>query len=405
MAAFEYTALTPSGRRQKGVLEADTARQVRGQLRDKQLTPLDVTAVVKKNKRQARTFSLGKGIKTADLALVTRQLATLVEAAIPVEESLKAVSEQVEKQRIQSMLLAIRAKVVEGHNLADALNEFPHAFDHLFRSMVAAGEKSGHLGPVLEKLADYIERRQQLRSKITVAMVYPATLVIVAIAVVVGLLTYVIPDIIEQFDSLGGELPWLTKTMMSVSEFLQHWGWSIMLLIAALTAYGKWYLSASERRRKFHKLLLSLPIVGKVSRGLNSARFASTLAILTSSGVPVLEGMRISGEVLSNLHMREAVKVAALRVREGSSLKRALTETQQFPPMMLHMIASGENSGELETMLEKTSASQERDFENTATIALALFEPIIIIVMGVLVLLIVLAILLPIFEMNTLITG
>ncbi len=405
MAAFEYVALTTKGRRQKGVLEADTARQVRSQLRDKQLTPLEVSAVVQKNKANKQSFSLGKGIKTADLALVTRQLATLVEAAIPVEESLKAVSEQVEKQRIQSMLLAIRAKVVEGHNLADALKEFPHAFDHLFRSMVAAGEKSGKLGPVLERLADYVERRQQLRSKITVAMIYPATLVVIALAVVVGLLTYVVPDIIEQFDSLGGKLPALTLTMMSLSEFLQNWGWLIMVLIAVFAVYWRWYLSDRNRRKKVHGLILRLPIIGKVGKGLNSARFASTLAILTSSGVPVLEGMRISGEVLTNLTMRDAVKAASVRVREGTSLKLALTETGQFPPMMLHMIASGENSGELETMLEKTASSQERDFENTATIALALFEPLIIIVMGILVLLIVLAILLPIFEMNTLITG
>jgi general secretion pathway protein F len=339
------------------------------------------------------------------LALITRQLATLVEAAIPVEESLKAVSEQVEKQRIQSMLLAIRAKVVEGHNLADALQEFPQAFDHLYRSMVAAGEKSGKLGPVLERLADYVERRQQLRSKITIALIYPSTLIFIALAVVIGLLTQVVPEIIEQFDNLGGELPALTVAMMSMSEFLQNWGWLMMVLIAALTAYVKWYLAARNRRKKFHGLILRLPIIGKVARGLNSARFASTLAILTSSGVPVLEGMRISGEVLTNLSMRDAVKTASLRVREGTSLKLALTETGHFPPMMLHMIASGENSGELESMLEKTATSQERDFENTATIALALFEPIIIVVMGILVLLIVLAILLPIFEMNTLITG
>jgi len=403
MAAFEYVALTAEGRQKKGVLEADTARQIRGQLREQQLTPLEVSPVVQKDRANRSSFNLGKGIKTGDLALITRQLATLVEAAIPIEESLKAVSDQMEKQRIQSMLIAIRAKVVEGHNLADALAEFPQAFDHLFRSMVAAGEKSGHLGPVLEKLADYVERRQQLRTKITIAMIYPATLVIIAISVVVGLLVAVMPDIVEQFDSLDAELPPLTIVMISISEFLQQWWILILISMVALIATWNWYLSDTERRKNWHRILLKFPIVGKVSRGLNSARFASTLAILTSSGVPVLEGMKISGEVLTNLHIKDAVKGAALRVREGSSLKLALTETQQFPPMMLHMIASGESSGELESMLEKTASNQEREFENTATIALALFEPIIIVVMGVLVLLIVLAILLPIFGMNDLI--
>jgi len=403
MAAFEYVALTEEGRRKKGVLEADTARQVRGQLREQQLTPLEVSPVVQKDRAHRSSFNLGKGIKTADLALITRQLATLVEAAIPIEESLKAVSDQMEKQRIQSMLLAIRAKVVEGHNLADALAEFPQAFDHLFRSMVAAGEKSGNLGPVLEKLADYIERRQQLRTKITIAMIYPATLVIIAISVVIGLLVAVMPDIVKQFDSLDAELPPLTNVMISISEFLQQWWILILISMVSLFATWNWYLSETERRKNWHRILLKFPIVGKVSRGLNSARFASTLAILTSSGIPILEGMKISGEVLTNLHIKDAVKVAALRVREGSSLKLALTETQQFPPMMLHMIASGESSGELESMLEKTASNQEREFENTATIALALFEPIIIVVMGVLVLLIVLAILLPIFGMNDLI--
>ncbi len=405
MAAFEYLALTDNGRRQKGVLEADTARQVRSQLRDKSLTPLEVYPVVRKDKTQKNRFKLGGSIKTSDLALVTRQLATLVEAAIPVEESLKAVSEQVERPKIKSMLLAIRARVVEGHTLADALAEFPQAFDHLFRSMVAAGEKSGHLGPVLIRLADFIESRQQLKSKIRIAMIYPITLIVVALSVVIGLLAYVVPDIVKQFDDLGGELPALTQAMLAISDFIRNYGIIVMAMIAGLIAFWRWYLSDEERLKGYHRFLLTLPVVGKVIRGLNSARFARTLAILTSSGIPVLEGMRISGQVLTNLNMRESVKEAAVRVSEGASLKQSLTETGQFPPMMLHMIASGENSGELEAMLEKTASSQEMEFENISTIALALFEPFIIIVMGIMILLIVLAILLPIFDMNNLITA
>lgn len=404
MAAFEYLALTASGRQQKGVLEADTARQVRSQLREKSLTPLEVHAVVAKNKTGKNNFRLGGGIKTVDLALVTRQLATLVEAAIPVEESLKAISEQVERPKIKSMLLAIRAKVVEGHTLADALAEFPQAFDHLFRSMVSAGEKSGHLGPVLIRLADYIENRQQLISKIRIAMIYPLTLIVVALAVVIGLLAYVVPDIVKQFDDLGGELPALTQGMLTLSDFIRNYGLLILAFLFGLSVLWRWYLKDVEHKKKYHRIILKLPILGKVSRGLNSARFARTLAILTSSGIPVLEGMKISGQVLTNLNMRDSVKRAAVRVSEGASLKQSLTETGQFPPMMLHMIASGENSGELESMLEKTATSQEREFDNISTVALALFEPFIIIVMGFMVLLIVLAILLPIFDMNTLIT-
>ncbi|HFB67183.1 MAG TPA: type II secretion system protein GspF [Aeromonadales bacterium] len=404
MAAFEYLALTDNGRRQKGVLEADTARQVRSQLRDKSLTPLEVYPVVRKDKTQKNRFKLGGSIKTSDLALVTRQLATLVEAAIPVEESLKAVSEQVERPKIKSMLLAIRARVVEGHTLADALAEFPQAFDHLFRSMVAAGEKSGHLGPVLIRLADFIESRQQLKSKIRIAMIYPITLIVVALTVVIFLLAYVVPDIVKQFDDLGGELPTLTRAMLSISDFIQNYGVFVMAIVVGLIAFWRWYLSDEERLKDYHRFLLTLPVVGKVIRGLNSARFARTLAILTSSGIPVLEGMRISGQVLTNLDMRESVKEAAIRVSEGASLKQSLKETGQFPPMMLHMIASGEDSGELEAMLEKTANSQELEFENTSTIALALFEPFIIIVMGMMILLIVLAILLPVFGLNDLIT-
>lgn len=405
MAAFEYLALTDNGRRQKGVLEADTARQVRSQLRDKSLTPLEVYPVVRKDKTQKNRFKLGGSIKTSDLALVTRQLATLVEAAIPVEESLKAVSEQVERPKIKSMLLAIRARVVEGHTLADALSEFPQAFDHLFRSMVSAGEKSGHLGPVLIRLADFIESRQQLKSKIRIAMIYPITLIVVALSVVIGLLAYVVPDIVKQFDDLGGELPVLTRAMLAISDFILNYGIFVLAIIVGLIVFWRWYLSDVERLKGYHRFLLTLPVVGKVIRGLNSARFARTLAILTSSGIPVLEGMRISGQVLTNLNMRESVKEAAVRVSEGASLKQSLTETGQFPPMMLHMIASGENSGELEAMLEKTASSQELEFENLSTIALALFEPFIIIVMGIMILMIVLAILLPIFDMNNLITA
>ncbi|PIP81197.1 MAG: type II secretion system protein GspF [Gammaproteobacteria bacterium CG22_combo_CG10-13_8_21_14_all_40_8] len=403
MAAFEYLALAANGRQKKGVLEGDNARQIRQQLREKQLIPLEVTAVVSKDKAKQHKTSSKSHIKTADLSLITRQLATLIDASIPIEEALRAAADQVEKPQLQSMLMAIRARVVEGHTFADALLDFPHAFDHLFRSMISAGEKSGHLGPVLNRLADYIEKREETRNKIMLALIYPVVLVVLAIGVVSGLLAYVVPTIVDQFKDLGGELPYLTQVMLSLSEFIRHWGLVVIAGIIALGFYWRWYLSNEKRQLGVHTQVLKMPILGRVTRDLNSARFARTLAIMTSSGIPLLEGLKISGQVLTNLQLRKSAAEAAVRVSEGSSLRQALGETKQFPPMMLHMIASGENSGELESMLERTANSQDREFANRVNITLGLFEPLIIIVMGGLILLIVLAILLPIFDMNTLI--
>lgn len=406
MAAFEYVALDANGRQKKGVLEADTPRQIRSQLRDKGLTPLNVEAVTRKQQNTGG-FSLQRKrhLSATDLSLITRQLATLVQAALPIEESLKAVAEQCEKDWIKSMILAVRARVVEGHNLADALREFPGSFDHLYCAMVASGEKSGHLSSVLQRLADYTEKRQHLRNKISVALIYPAFLIFVALAVVSFLLSYVVPMVVEQFMTMNAELPLLTKIIIGLSEFIQDWGLISVIAIILVVSVFKSLLKSETRRTRWHRLLLKVPLVGKVTQGLNSARFARTLSIMAASGVPLLEGLKISGEVMTNLVMKNAVLDAAVMVREGSSLRRALTETGYFPPMMLHMIASGENSGELEQMLERTADHQDQDFETLVTVSLGLFEPLMILIMGVLVLLIVLAIMLPIFQLNQLVSG
>jgi general secretion pathway protein F len=408
LAAFEYIALDSRGRQSKGVLEADTARQVRSQLRDKGFTPLEVNAVSQKQSSDASfSFSLSRQrqLSAADLSLVTRQLATLVQAAIPIEEALKAAAEQSEKDWIKSMMLAVRARVVEGHTLADALREFSGSFDHLYCSMVSAGEKSGHLASVLERLADYTEKREYLRNKVVVALIYPAFLILVALGVVSFLLSYVVPMVVEQFMTMNAELPFLTIVIIALSDFIINWGLAV-LIGTLLTIAGVKYLLRNEATRKqWHALLLKLPIVGKVSRGLNSARFARTLSIMVASGVPLLEGLKIAGEVMTNLVMKNAVFEAAVLVREGASLKNALTQTGYFPPLMLHMIASGENSGELEQMLERTADHQDQDFETLVTVSLGLFEPLMILIMGILVLLIVLAILLPIFQLNQLVGG
>jgi len=406
LAAFEFIALDSSGRQQKGVLEADTPRQIRSQLRDKGLTPLNVEAVIRKQSTETSiSFQRKRSLSSADLSLVTRQLATLVHASLPIEESLKAVAEQCEKDWVKSMMLAVRARVVEGHTLADALREFPTSFDHLYCSMVAAGEKSGFLASVLQRLADYTEKRQYLRNKVSVALIYPAFLVMVALAVVSFLLSYVVPMVVEQFMTMNAELPILTIIIIALSEFIQNWGLLLLIGIVASIFLAKLLLRSESRRTTWHRITLKLPLMGKVTRGLNSARFARTLSIMVASGVPLLDGLRIAGEVMTNLVMKNAVYQAAIMVSEGASLRKALAETGYFPAMMLHMIASGENSGELEQMLERTADHQDQDFETLVTISLGLFEPLMILIMGILVLLIVLAILLPIFQLNQLVGG
>jgi len=404
LAAFEFIALDTNGKQQKGVLEADTARQIRSQLRDKGLTPLNVDLVTnKQSSGKSFSFQRGRKLSAADLSLVTRQLATLVQAALPIEESLKAVADQCEKDWVKSMMLAVRARVVEGHTLADALQEFPASFDTLYCAMVSAGEKSGFLAGVLQRLADYTEKRQYLRNKVVVALIYPAFLVLVALGVVSFLLSYVVPMVVEQFMTMNAELPVLTIIVIALSEFIQSWGLLLLVGIILVVVAIKALLRSTVRRKKWHALLLKLPMIGKVTIGLNSARFARTLSIMIASGVPLLEGLRIAGEVMTNLVMKDAVLTAAGMVSEGASLRKSLGESGHFPPMMLHMIASGENSGELEQMLERTADHQDQDFETLVTVSLGLFEPLMILVMGILVLLIVLAILLPIFQLNQLV--
>ncbi len=406
MAAFEYQALDNKGRKSKGVLEADNARHARQLLREQKLTPLSLELA----SQQEKMLASGKkwfqsGISASDLALITRQIATLVEAALPIENALQAVAEQCEKPRLQSMMMGVRSKVVEGYSLAEGLAEYPYVFDHLFRSMVAAGEKSGHLDAVLNRLADYTEQRQHMRSQIMQALLYPAILTFFAFAVISILLTAVVPKIVEQFEHMGQNLPGATLFLIAASEFLRDYG--IFLLAAILLAVValKRALRQPAYRLKYDRLLLRAGILGKVSRGLNTARFARTLSILNASAVPLLEAMRISADVLDNTYMRQAIAEATLRVREGSSLRNALDQTKLFPPMMLHMIASGEKSGQLDGMLERAANTQDREFETLVTVSLKVFEPLLVSVMAGMVLFIVMAILQPILALNNLVGG
>ena len=405
MAAFEYIALDARGRQQKGVLEADSARQVRQLLREKQLSPLQVEPAHRKEQAAGASggFSLRRGLSARDLALVTRQLATLIGAALPIEEALRAAAAQSRQPRIQSMLIAVRAKVLEGHGLASALGAFPAAFPELYRATVAAGEHAGHLAPVLEQLADYTEQRQQSRQKVQMALLYPVILMLASLGIVGFLLGYVVPDVVRVFVDSGQTLPALTRGLIFLSELVKSWGALALLLIGLAVFAFRRALRNEDVRRRWHAFLLRVPLVGGLIAATETARFASTLAILVRSGVPLVEALGIGAEVISNMIIRADVAQATQRVREGGSLSRALEASRQFPPMMLHMIASGERSGELDQMLSRTARNQENDLAATIGLLVGLFEPFMLVFMGAVVLVIVLAILLPILSLNQLV--
>ncbi len=402
MPAFVYEVLDENGKKRTGALEADSARQVRQQLRDKGWTPVSVEASLDKERRQSGS-GFFRSISAADLSLITRQIATLIHAGLPIEEALRGVARQSEKQRLSSMLLAIRAKVVEGHTLAFALEQFPGSFPELYRATVAAGEKSGHLDLVLEELADYTERRYDLLRTVRGALIYPIILVIFSSLIVMVLLTVAVPKIVAVFERNGQELPLATQVLIASSNFMQTW-WPLLIAVPVI-AFLMFRRALKEEavRRRFHAFLLRTPIVRRLVRGTDSARFASTLSILTASGVPLVDALRIAGQVTSNLCIRDAVKQASVKVQEGGSLHRALDQQGYFPPMMIQMIASGENSGELDTMLSRAARAQEKDLQVMISAFLALFGPLVLVLMAVLVFAIVIAMMLPIINMNQMI--
>lgn len=403
MGAFEYTALDTGGKERKGILEGDTPRHIRQLLREKQLLPVTISEVAQKEAKRQRSFSLTRGVSTADLSLFTRQLATLVRAGLPLEESLLAVSQQTEKPRVQSIVLGVRAKVMEGHPLADGLSDFPRVFPEIYRSTVGAGEQTGKLDTILERLADYTENREQIRQKILAAMLYPIVLSVMCFAIVCGLMVYVVPKVVAVFESAKGKLPLITQLLIATSDFVRNYG-LYMLIIGGLAAFlfRRW-LRNPANKRIWHRMQLRMPMVGKLSRGFNTARFTRTFSILSASSVPVLEALRISGEVVTNLPMRDAVNEAAARVREGAAIGRSLAVSKLFPPMTIHLISSGESSGELESMLERAAISQERELDGLLAGMVGLLGPMLIVGMGGFVMAIVFAMLLPIFEMNQLI--
>jgi len=397
MPAFAYQALDPDGKTQRGVLQGDTARAVRGLLRERGLNPLAVDEVRDAGGRGA--FAR-RGLGGAQLALLTRQLATLIGAGLPIDEALGALSEQAENERQRALTVSLRARVMEGAGLAQAMAEFPDAFPEIFRATIAAGEQSGRLEDVLHKLADYAEARDALAQRVLAALAYPLLLTLVAVAVVAGLLTWIVPQIVGVFQNLHQALPLATRVLIGLSAFLRAWGWLILLALVAAAVGARLALRGEAMRYRWHAFVLRLPLVGRLTRAANTARATRTLALLAGSAVPLLDALGIAAQVVANLPMREALRRAAFKVREGSAFARALGESGQFPPVALRLIASGERSGELPRMLEEAASEQQRELDRWLGALTALLGPAVIVGVGAVVLFIVLAILLPIFNLN-----
>ncbi len=403
MPAFEYQALDAAGRTHKGVLQGDTPKAVRQSLRDQGLMPLELSEVREQAPRREFKDLFGRGVSAADLSILTRQWATLVRAGLPLDEALSALAEQSGDARARRMLVAVRSKLMEGRTLADSLGEFPESFPELYRSAVAAGEQSGKLDRVLERLAGFLEERRELGQRVVAALIYPALLTLVAFAIIAGLLGYVVPQVVGVFEQLQQTLPWPTRVLLALSAFVRVAGpWLLLALVAAAIAFRA-ALTRPVFRSRWHALLMRLPLLGALLKAQDTARFARTLSIATAASVPLLEALRLGASTLNLLPLREAIAAAAARVREGGSLSRALAESGRFPALLTRLVGSGEKSGELEPMLDHAADLQEKQVQGALGAFVAILEPLLIVAMGGIVLFMVLAILLPIFEMNQII--
>ena len=400
MAAFEYTALNQSGRQERGVLEADSARHARQLLREKDLVPTKVETSGSAQSNNNATFNFGTSLSSFDRVLFIRQLATLVGSSMPIEEALRAVAEQTEKQRVATLIMAIRSKVLEGYTLAASLREHSKSFNSLFCSTVAAGEQSGYLSKVLENLADYIERQYEATSSVQSALFYPATVLALAFLIVGALMVYVVPDMVNVIIDSGQELPWFTLILIDMTDFLSAFWWLLVAGMFGTVFLIRWLLSQAKVRLWWDKFKFSLPLIAKVTRNSNAASYTNTLSILTRSGVPLVDAMAIAGDVVSNAWLRKGLIKATQTVSEGVALKTSLEEIGQFPPMMLHMIAAGEQSGELDEMLSRVALFQQKEVERVLGAVLKLIEPVMLLIMGGIVLFIVMAVMLPMLSMN-----
>ncbi|MEQ5842779.1 type II secretion system inner membrane protein GspF [Paraburkholderia acidicola] len=404
MSAFRYEAVNPTGKMLRGVLEADSARAGRGQLRAQGLTPIVVElAASRLHGERSQRLALGKKLSQREQAIVTRQLASLLIAGLPLDEALSVLSDQAERDYVRELMASIRAEVVGGHSFANALAQHPRDFPDIYRALVAAGEHTGKLGLVLSRLADYIEQSNALRQKILLAFTYPAVVTMIAFGIVTFLLSYVVPQVANVFTSTKQQLPMLTVMMLALSGFVRHWWWAALAGVVALGWIVRRVLSQPRPRLAFDQWLLTAPLAGKIVRGYNTVRFASTLGILTAAGVPILRALQAAGETLSNRAMSDNIDDAIVRVREGTSLSRALGHTKTFPPVLVHLIRSGEATGDVTTMLDRASDGESRELERRTMFLTSLLEPLLILAMGGVVLVIVLAVMMPIIELNSMV--
>ncbi|TPQ42627.1 type II secretion system inner membrane protein GspF [Cupriavidus pinatubonensis] len=404
MPAFRYEAADALGKTDRGVIEADSPRQARSQLRARGLTPLTVDPLAGTGKAPRSGSQLfTRRLSTQEQALFTRQLASLIVSGLPLDEALGALADQAERPYVHELLAGIRAEVMGGSSLSVALAQHPRDFPDIYRALVSAGEHSGHLGLVLERLAGYIESRNALTSKIRLAFTYPAIVTVVAFAIVIFLLSYVVPQVVSVFANTKQKLPTLTIVMLALSDFVRNWWWAALAVIAVIAMIVRSLLKQPAVRLEWHRWLLTAPLIGKLTRGYNTARFAGTLAILVSAGVPILRSLQAAGETLTNEALRANVEDATTRVREGASLARALAAQNQFPPVLVHLIRSGEATGNLPVMLDRAAQGEAQELERRTLFLTSLLEPLLILTMGVVVLLIVLAVLMPIIEINQLV--
>lgn len=405
MPAFRYEAVDGGGVTRKGVINAESARSARSDLRAQGLLPIivDIIAAGVDESGRVRRRAFGDKLSSAEQALFTRQLASLLEAGLPLEQAFTALLEQAERQYVRDLVASIRSEVIGGSPFSEALSRHPRDFPDIYRGLVASGERIGQLSRVLTRLADYIERRNALIQRVRLAFIYPAIVTVVALAIVIFLLTYVVPQIVSVFANTKQKLPLLTVIMLNISSFVRNYGIYVLIVLAAAGWLVRKALQNPATKLRWHTWKLTAPVYGKFERSLNTARFASTLAITTGSGVPILQALQTSRDTLSNIAMRNLVEDATASVREGVSLARALSAQKHFPPMLIHMIRAGEMTGELPAMLERAASTQEQDLERRTLTIAGLLEPALILAMGVVVLLIVLAVLMPIIEINQLV--
>lgn len=399
MPSYRFDATDALGKPVRGLIDADTARGARNLLRARGLLPLSAELA---GAQPGQVGSLFRArLSDSDLATLTRQLASLLTAGLPLDAALGAALDQAERKHVAEVLSGVRADVRAGHRLAEALAARPRDFPDIFRALIAAGEESGDLARVMEKLAVYIEERNALRSKILTAFIYPCVVGCVSVIIVIFLLGYVVPQVVNAFTQTHQQLPFLTRAMLALSDYVRHWGWLTGLTIAAAVSAWRYALRAAPARLAWHTRVLRLPLAGRFVLGVNVARFASTLAILTGSGVPLLRSLDAAQRTLGNDRLRNAVDDATARVREGATLASALGTQKVFPSLLVHLIASGEKTGTLPHMLERGAQTLSSELERRAMAMTALLEPAMILLMGGFVLMIVLAVMMPIMEINT----